>query len=367
MKKVLLVCMSMLMVSGCGRTQIIDDLALLNGVGYDLNEDSEEEPLTVTATFPIITKEGMYDRETLTVTGKSSKAAREKLKHETNLQIVSGQLRVGVFGAELANKGLLPYIDTFIRDPNIGSRIKFAIGKNGARQILTIKMENEGQNATFLDQYIAKLQKESTKTNYDMYHFLRDLYDDGIDPILPVFMVEEESLKFDGIGTFKDDKLIEMLNSIDSKMLLLLRGEVESGDLDLEIEMEEGKKEEIMLSYVEMKNKVKVNSSKDNRLRVTIRFEIIGDVLEYTGKEDLSNPEIQKKVERIVSEQLNKKGTELVSRLQKMQVDSLGIGRYIRNNMKYNKWKKLDWHQAYQEMEIQLDTTVKFSSTGKWK
>ncbi|CAG9607127.1 Ger(x)C family spore germination protein [Pseudoneobacillus rhizosphaerae] len=366
MKKTIIVFCILLMTTGCAQKRIIDDLALINAIGYDLSEENEEN-LKVTATFPIITKDGKYDRKTIIVEGKSSKSAREKLKHKTNMQLESGQIRVSLFGTELAKQGLLTQLDTFVRDPNIGSRVLLALGKPVASDILTLQIENEGQNATFLEQAITKLHSESKTINYDIFQFLRDLYDDGMDPILPAYKVEDNDLKYDGVGLFQGDRLIDYLNPEDSKLLFLFRKEIIHGDLEQEIELEEGKVQQIMLSYVQTKHHIDVNSVAMDNLVATIDLEIQGDVLEFTGEEDLSDPNIQMKVEKLISDQLKSKGNKLLLQLQKMQVDPIGIGQHVRNHMKYMRWKKLNWYEEYQNMEINVNITVKFSSNGKWK
>jgi spore germination protein len=366
MKRIMIIFCFLFIVTGCAQKRIIDDLALINAIGYDLSEEDEEN-LKVTATFPIITKDGNYDRKTIIVEGKSSKSAREKLKHKTNMQLESGQIRVSLFGTELAKKGLLTELDTFVRDPNIGSRVLLALGKPVASDILTLQIENEGQNATFLEQAITKLHSESKTINYDIFQFLRDLYDDGIDPILPAYEVEDNDLKYDGVGLFQDDKLIDYMNPEDSKLLFLFRKEITHGDLVQEIELKEGKVQQIMLSYVQTKHHIDVNSVAKDNLVATINLEIQGDVLEFTGDEDLSDPKIQMKVEKLLGEQLKSKGDKLLLELQKMKVDPIGIGQHMRNHMKYQRWKKLIWYDVYQNMVINLDITVKFSSNGKWK
>jgi spore germination protein len=353
------------MLSGCAQKRIIDDLALINAVGYDVSE-KDDEPLQMTATFPIITKDGKYDRETLTVTGRSSKGARVKLRNETNLQLESGQLRVAIYGRELAEKGLIPYIDTLVRDPNIGPRVLMTLGKDGASEIVKVPIENEGQNATFLEQFLTKLHNESKATNFNIYQFFRDLYDDGIDPILPVFTAEKDSIKFDGVGLFQDDRLVDLLNPEDTRLLFLLREEIKRGEFDLTLDVE-GSKQEMMISYVQTTHRIKVNSTRKNQQAATIHIDVLGDVQEYTGEEDLSDPKVQMKLEKIVGKQLNEKGDALLKHLQAKQVDSNGIGRYIRNNMGYKDWKSLNWREAYANMKLDVKISVKFSSGGKWK
>lgn len=365
MNRFLLICLFLLLVTGCVEQRIIDDIALLNAVAYDVSEENEDE-LKLTGTYPFINKDGKYDQEVITVTGKSSKSAREKLKRSSNLKLESGQLRVAVYSSELAGKGLNKLLDTFPRDPNIGSRVHLAVIKGKAGDAISIPIKHEGQNATFLEQFITKLNEESAQIDYNIFQYFRDFYDDGVDPILPVFKIKNEKIKYDGMALFKGDKLIHMLNPKDTKILLFLKDDVKSNDLDLEIKLED-KKETIMLSYVKSKHHVEVMKASEGQKKAIIHLSMSGDVFEYTGEADLSDPKIQDKAKKLISEQLDKSGNKLIKRIQELGVDSLGMGAYTRNKMDYKDWKKLNWSEAYKEMEVEVKTEVEFNNIGKWK
>jgi spore germination protein len=367
MIRMLLIFISVLLItSGCAQKRIIDDLALLNAISYDLTDD-ENEPIKVTATFPIISKDGKYDRDTITVTSKSIKGARAELKNETSLQIEIGQLRVSLFGRKLAEKGLFQYMDTFVRDPNIGPRVMLALGQAEASDMITLKINSEGQNATYLERFISKIHTESKRSYFNIYQFFRDYHDDGIDPILPVFMVESGDLKFDGIGLFLDDKLVKLINPKEARMLFFFREEMKQGEYDTTVKWEDGREEEVMLSYIQTKHKIKVDSTKRNNISATIKIELLGDVQEYTGTDDLSDPKVQMKLEKLISKQINKQGEDFISLLKENKVDPIGIGKHVRNKMRYRDWQELNWHDAIQNADISIETTVKFSSGGKWK
>lgn len=354
------------LLTGCAQQRIIDDLAMVNAIGYDLSKNPAT-PLKVTVTFPIITKDGKYDRKTLTVEGKSSKDAREKERLRTNYKLESGQMRVSLFGQELARKGLLPYLTSLVRDPTMGTRLKLALAEDEASDVLMLQIKNEGQNATYLEQFLTKLNQENVRTNYNIYQFLRDYYDDGIDPILPVFKVEKNNITFNGIGLFHKDKLVEILKPFEAVNLFVLREEINQGNLGQHIDVGEEEKVSIMLAYEVKKHRIDIQSMASNTKKASIHIELIGDVIEYTGKEDISDPKIQKKIEHILSEKMKKEGEELIVKLQKLQVDPLGINRYVRNKMNYNDWKALDKGQSYQDMDIDIETNVILNSSGKWK
>ncbi len=353
------------LLTGCAEQRIIDDLALINAIGYDIT-DNNDNPLKLSATFPIITKDGKYDRKTIIVNGKSGKEAREKIRNKTNLKLESGQIRVAMFGQELAEKGMRPLLNSLARDPSIGARVKLALAEDEASDILMLQIKNEGQNATYLEQFLTKLNRENLRTNFNIYQFLRDYYDDGIDPILPVFNVEKNNIAYNGIGLFNEDKLVKILEPVDARYLFLFREEMKRGVLVQQIQVED-ETASIMLSYELKGHEIKVNSAVSNQRSASIHIDIIGDVLEYTGKEDVSDPKIQKKIEKIITDNVNKEGKKIFLTLQKHQADPLGIGRYVRNHMTYNKWKALDWRQAYQDMTIKVDANVILNSSGKWK
>ncbi|MDM5326489.1 Ger(x)C family spore germination protein [Neobacillus sp. CF12] len=352
-----------ILLTGCAEQRIIDDLALMNAVGFDLTEN-ESNPLKYTATFPIITKDGNYDRKTIIVDGKSSKDAREKVRFKTNFKLESGQLRVSLFGQKLAKQGMLPYLNSLVRDSSIGTRLKLALAEDEASEVLLLQIKNEGQNATYLEQFLTKLNRENFRVNYNIYQFLRDYYDDGIDPILPVFKVEKNNIAFNGIGLFHEDKLVEILKPSEARYLYLFREEMQKGVFVEQIDVGEEGMASIMLNYELNNHRIEVHTT---RKKASIYIELIGDVVEYTGKEDVSDPKIQKKIEKIITKKINQEGKELILKLQKLQVDPLGINRYVRNKMTYKEWKALNQYQAYQDMNINVEANVILNSSGKWK
>jgi spore germination protein len=363
MNKLILI-LFIFLLTGCAEQRIIDDLAMVNAIGYDYT-DNETNPLKVTVTFPIITKDGNYDRKTIIVEGKSTKEAREKVRFKTNLKLESGQARVSLFGQDLAKEGMLPHLHSLVRDASIGTRLKLALAEDEASDVLMLQIKNEGQNATYLEQFLTKLNRENFRTNYNIYQFLRDYYDDGIDPILPVFKVERNNIAYNGIGLFHEDKLIEILKPSEARYLFLFREEMNQGVFVEQIDVGEEEKASIMLSYELKDHHIKVQSN--NRKKASIYIELIGDVVEYTGKEDVSDPKTQKKIEKIITKKINQEGEKLIEKLQKLQVDPLGINRYVRNKMKYNEWKALNKYQSYQDMNINVEANVILNSSGKWK
>lgn len=365
MNKVFVIIM-IFVLTGCAEQRIIDDLALINAVGYDVT-DNEKNPLKLTVTFPFITKDGNYDRKTIIVEGKSSKDAREKVRLKTNLRLESGQVRVSLYGQDVAKQGMLPSIQSLVRDPSIGTRAKLALAEDKASDVLMLQIKSEGQNATYLEQFLTKLNRENLRTNYNIYQFLRDYYDEGIDPILPVFKVEKNNIVYNGIGLFHEDKLVQILKPSEAKYLFLFREEMNEGTFVEQIDVGEEEKASIMLNYELKEHRVDVQSTSKISKKALISIELIADVIEYTGAEEISDPKIQQKIENIITKKIKKEGKELIVKLQKLLVDPLGVNRYVRNKMSYKEWKALDKYQSYQDMSINIEANIILNSSGKWK
>lgn len=45
--------------------------------------------------------------------------------------------------------------------------------------------------------------------------------------------------------------------------------------------------------------------------------------------------------------------------LQRLELDPIGIGQYVRNQMSYADWKALDWHKAYSQMDITCEADIR--------
>ncbi len=69
---------------------------------------------------------------------------------------------------------------------------------------------------------------------------------------------------------------------------------------------------------------------------VNIKANLIGSIVEHHGDLVLGNEGDQAKLEKMTQEFIETKSIEIIKTLQENKVDSLGIGKAIRNSMDYN-------------------------------
>lgn len=105
MKKVILICLSLLL-SGCVNKEIIDDINIEVGVGYDLAED-EKDKYRGTVLFQEFQPDQSVINRTFSGSGKLRQDIRLDVSKQTSEPVVTGGLKLAVFGPEISKKGFL--------------------------------------------------------------------------------------------------------------------------------------------------------------------------------------------------------------------------------------------------------------------
>jgi spore germination protein len=364
-KVTVLIAICCLFLTGCGETSnIIEDLGIIQSVAFDMSE-SKENPIQTTVLFPTVSKEGTFDTQTLTANGKSPHDTFIKLQNLTNLKLVRGQNTI-LFGEELSKKGLINVVKTFTRDPEFGARVKFAIVEGKGEELLKKKIPSIKDNSEYLYTFIEKLGNQNKVLHTNKYRFLRDYYDDGIDPVLPVFSYEGENIKLKGLGTFKGDQYVTLLTLSETQILNLLSGDIKNGSLMISINDEEsGKNDQLLLSFINSNNDKKVNTRNSKNMTVEVILDLKGSVLEYTGTMDVSEEKYQRQLEKQVENYLVTNSKKLLIKLQKYKTDPIGIGTLVRNRLSYERWNKMKWNEIYSNLNFKVKVKVELINTGR--
>ncbi|WP_139999873.1 Ger(x)C family spore germination protein [Paenibacillus paridis] len=367
----LLYMLLIVVITGCQDQHILERQGFTQTMSYDL---APEEQVEVTLSVPKADPKSITDREVLTTVASGSKEARIKLSRQSDLQLVSGQLRNVLFGLSLAKQGLAEFTDTLVRDPAIGPHLKLIIVNGHAGQILQKNFSQHPRTGKYIDKLMEKEENDNSVPRTTLLSFVRDYYDDGIDPVAPMIKSLGSSLTTDGIALFKDDKFIAKINSEDALIFAFLRGSLRQGEISLKLEKEAGhadnnesrlRQEIVMLSSIISSRKVKVSNCQNNHCQIDIHLNIEGSVLEYIGNLKLSIPTDRKQLERRMSTDITSKAEKLINYIQKRSVDSLGLGQYVRNSMSFAAWNSLDWKTEYPQIKVNCKVEVIVKNYGK--
>ncbi|SDX15444.1 Ger(x)C family spore germination protein [Paenibacillus sp. CF384] len=360
--KLLLAALTVASLIGCGDQRVLEKLGFSQVSSYDLKDNNM---LEVAVSMPKAEPQARTQREVLSAIAVSSKEARSKLAKQTNLLLVSGQLRNTLYSMALARNGLEQHMDTLVRDPSISPRIKISIVNGNAKQMLEKEYKQHPITGKYIDGILEKEATGRSIPQTSLYSFMRDLYDDGIDPVAPVLRDAGEHINIDGVGLFREDRYITMIRARDGLIFSFLKESFKRGEISIHLTGEENERNTITLSSLTSRKKVKVGHDASGLPTLHIQIQFSGTVLEYTGKGSLSEAGNRKRVEQQIAKQLTARGQKLIDFMQKNRVDSLGMGISVRNRMSYAAWQKLNWMETYPSIQATCGFTAVISNTGK--
>lgn len=353
---------AIVLLSGCGSDErIIDKIGFVQSTSQDLLPDGQ---LKIAVSVPIANPDIKEGREFLQTEAKSSKEGRMKLARQTNLKLVSGQLRVILFGRPLAEHGIWDGLDTYIRDPTVSETAKIVIVEGDAASLLGKNYKSFPRTGKYIDSLIRKEADGHTIPDTTIYSFTRDYYDDGQDPIAPIVKEETDSITTNGIGLFQDDKYAGRINSEEGLIFTCLYKNFKIGELTVNLTEESGKKVSTFFDSLENKRKIKVIHTEQGDTEIMLNIKLKASLVDYPGELNLSVDEDLHKFEQKVSEELTRRGNEIIKQLQELKVDSLGIGKFVRNSMSYKDWKELNWRDEYAKLSIKCKFALKVKDYG---
>ncbi len=354
----------LLLLTSCTDEHILENAGFIRTISYDA-ADGDGKTLRVTISIP---KTNHQDAVVYSTIAKSDKDAKMYFDRQNNRKLVNGQLRQVLFGEKLAAKGIWKHLDSLIRDPSIGTRLHVIIAEADPQDLLHRNDYPQGPTAgEYIDSLIRTEAKSGEIPETNLYTFARDYYDDGIDPVVNILREQKSSLIINGIGLFNGDTYVGKIQPEDRMHFGLLHHNVRAGDLYVDLNRDDG--EQAALQFLSSHRKVNVLSSKgllqNKRLKVSLRINLQGSLLEYIGDLDMKKQRDQRKLESEITEAVQSKCAALIRLMQEKKTDPLGIGQYVRNSIPHDTWHKLDWKQVYADADISVQVHVRIKDYGK--
>ncbi|MFV8830346.1 Ger(x)C family spore germination protein [Alkalihalobacterium sp. APHAB7] len=366
--KLLILIFFLLIHTGCTDIRILEDIGFIHGMALDIKVKEEYDyrrNLLITVSIPQIEQAAKKNREVLTTVGRSDKEAMLSFARQSNRQLVSGQLKNILYGLELAESGIGENIDTLNRDPTFGSRIKISVVNGSANELLSRDYPEHPRTSQYIDEMLEKEAQLNVIPETRLYHFTKDLFDDGRDPVAPVLKMGKNEIIVDGIGLFQDDRYITKLEPGDSRVFFFLRGDFTEGALHFDIEDEEkNKPAQLLYDSLENHRRISVDTSKFPDLEVNIELNIRGSLLEYNGTLDITNKTELHHLEQIIEGKIKAHAEEIVKVMQEEKVDSIGIGKVVRKHLDYETWSSIDWRDIYSNAMITIEVHAVIKDIG---
>lgn len=367
MKKILYTFLCLVFLAGCIQPHYLERIALITAFGYDKVDDGIEGTVTFFQFDP--TKEDVSD--TLTNKAETSKGVRSKLNLMTSHELVSGQLRVAVYGEELAKEGIFPFIDTLARDPAIGTMIYVVTSAGKAKDLFYEESATGTMNVgNYLYLMLEQNMKSETIISSTLHEFLEAYYDRGVDPILPILTPAKHTIAVTGSALFQNDRKVGELDLDETFYVKMLKETFTSGLLELTLNAKNlepllfrkssGKSIHITVDNLKSDSEVKLQQMKLPHFQITINMKArLLEVSEEIKPSLKALKHLEKEVEKTMEEKIHK----VIKDLQLVQSDPVGFGSiYMRKAKKSLKTE--EWREIYSNATFDVHVHVNIYSTG---
>lgn len=362
---------STLCLTACSDTRILEDLGFLHTIGFEFAEGKgplENNNLLVTFRVMKAEADGKKGSETLTIIATSGIEAKTYVSRQTNNLLVSGQFRSVLFSSEYARTGIWNDVDTLIRDPTIGPRVRLAVVEGSVHDFLKSDFAEHPDVGQYIDLLLEKEEQVNIVAESNLHIFLRDILDDGVDPVIPILKLGDNEIIVDGIAIFDDDRFVQKIIPKRAMYFFFMNKNFTAGELSVKLPRpDRERKDLILLSRVNNKRKIVIDTSDQNQIKAHISMKIKASLSEYVGENDISEKKYLEVLETELAAYIKNETEKMVQELQQVKADPIGIGQYVRNKLSAKQWEELDWQQIYPNIKVSTSVDVTIKNIGSIK
>ncbi|GAB6137130.1 Ger(x)C family spore germination protein [Halanaerobaculum tunisiense] len=368
--KILIIILLLNILTGCWDRRDIEDRVPVLAIGIDSikQEDSEvtkKNKVKVTIQAPIASKMEEKGGEDVTwvvsSVGNSIAGAINNLQDKMNQQLFFGHLRVIVFNQQLAKEGLNKYLNYFRNLPEIRRLGWLLVSQNGAESVIKSKPKLEAIPAIYLMHMLNNGSDIGKIPDLRLGDFFVQLSNPGQEPIAVMIKSNEEEIDYIGLGIFEGDKFVGSLSEAETIYYQRILGVNDKGNLIISDPTTEI--DRLTIKIEEVTTNLKPELVDDN-LTLHINTEVEARVTEQLSQSNLSREKIVREIETRIENKMKQEMITIIKKTQnKFQADIWGIGEYVRAYYP-DYWDKIDWHQKYSEINLQVEVTAYIRQVG---
>jgi spore germination protein len=337
-------------LSGCVQKNVIDDVNIATGMGIDKSGNQ----LLGSIMIPVFKPDKSFDNFTFTAKGTIMRDLLSEMQKKASQPIVGGSLDLAFVGEAVAREGIIRVLDTFLRDPSVGSRLHLAVVDGNAVDIFKGKYGDRG-NSAYLTQLLEHNMRGQNLPNSNLHLFLAAFYQKGKDPFLPMLKKAKNNLvTITGLALFKDEKVVSILSENKMFYFKLLVDRHTKGSVKVKA-THDG---ESTVESINSKNKIKLTSR--NPYTFSINIKINGLLLEHQER-TLKNSELNQ-IEKRLEKQVNEECINMIKDFQKKEIDPVGFGHIA--NTKTRNFDFNEWNKSYKNAQFKVHTDVNIIEVG---
>ena len=301
-----------------------------------------------------------------------------------NPQISSLQEWLLIIGEEQAREGIYPLLDAFERAKQTRSSVLVFISRGmTAEEVLEVVEPIESNPS--------KSIISTTENNKNMYGIgdLIPIYElvsmfssEGKAPIItgishskPKEGVSQSQnlekmtpavIEVDGIGLFKDDRLVRWLDGELARTAQMILSESKSTTFPFSCsQIDSGSNNEKLTLTTQDSNSTLITKVSKSEISLRIDVSLPAFISDYNCNMDLEDPKTIERIEKTLEDEVKSQINQVMEIVQKEQTDVFGFGEQLsKTDPKYWEKHKKEWDELFSKASFLININSKISNTG---
>lgn len=372
-----------LLLSGCWDQRELSTITVVVGMAIDVGEKAPYK-LTVEGINAAELNEQTAAGNAPTVLFSLEGNTIAELAHKMNIgisrNVIYSHMKTLVISKEIAEKGMLDFIDFLERNREIRDDFNFLVAKEGkAADILKVLYTIQKSSSLKLrTQLETAVELWGSDPDIRLTDFLNALLLQGRQPVLAVVRVKGDPEKgksvdnmtksepdamvvIDSMALFRDEKLEGFLSVEETRNYMFTQDKLKKTIMSIPCDEDRFFAIRIKASETKVKGAIKNG-------RPHIQLNIIAE--SYIGanqcSSSLDSPDTYVEYEKLAREYIQKNISDTIQKVQQdYGLDIFGFGEYVARQ-DYKQYKKLEdhWDEAFQDAEIDVNVVVNISRSG---
>ncbi len=352
MKKILFILILPFILGGCYDYNELNDLALIAGIGVDYEDNM------YTVTFEILSTKKSGEQSgatsTYTVSAKGNTVTEAFMNNGNNMDKVPyyDHIEVVIISDKVAKEHLEDVSEYIIRSSKFRNEVYLVISKDKkAQEILNTTSKEKPIASSFMVDLLEHSNHSSSSGYYTPFtKFLNKVLTQGEDGIAPIFTIKDKEIVLDGLGVFKDFKLVYDFKNNDAATFNLINNFNPNTVL---FTKSCGDDKDTVLSIYDSKIKIK---ALDNKIKITgiLNGRINADACGYNFRKLDTYTTLEKDFSNIIAKDMDK----IIDSLKSVQSNALSIGKIY-----YNKYRQKNY-LLWTKEDFVYDLNLKINKKG---
>ena len=348
MKKILIIILTLLLCTGCFDYKEINDLAIINAIGVDYENDE------YVITLEILNDQ--IDKDSSKITsytkvghGKNLTSAIENAADKLSKQLIFNHIKLMILSKSIIEEKFENIIDLFLRNTYFRENFYVISATKNKPETLLNHTTNEAPIASTAITDTLESIRYSSNTNVlkKFDEIVEEVITYGIDTCFSNITLKDNEFIVDGMSIFNNYNYKGNLNNEYVKIYNLLTDNFDRPTYTINYDN---------LSFTTAINNGKINAEiKSGTINVT--GNLMGRIIDNDPKYNIRDPKNLEKIDNDFTNLLNKKISEFIKVLQDNNSDILGI---TRNYYKKTRTKDKDYW-----LKLDIKSNIKFNINKK--